>query len=651
MPYRPPYSRRSYVAAQATSPCPRYAVIVALTAATLLPTLATSAEVTLEWDPVPDERVAYYELHYGKASAAYENAQQSTATTATISGLDEGVHYYFAVKACNQTGTLCSAFSEELSTTTAYAPPSAGFIADIQTGVAPLTVTFSDTSTGAIDAYAWDFGDGNTSTHASPVHTYIAPGTYSVTLAATGPGGTSSTTKRDAVLVSHAPPVADFTQTTTNGPAPLSVTFADTSTGAVDDYRWDFGDGGTSSARTAVHTFNEPGTYTVALAVTGPGGTATKIKSDLMSVLPAPPAAAFTAASTTGPAPLTVQFSDASTGAMTQWLWDFGDGATSSEPSPAHTYHEPGTFDVALTVTGAGGNDTSTQPGLVEVLPADLKIETGELLLNHNLKRVDFDQAFSDPIVILGPVGGFGSHPVTVRLISSDTHGFWVRLQEWEYLDGRHVDESVAYLVLERGIHQLPGGSWVEAGQTTVDGHGSTELTLFDAPFSSSPVVLASVATLNNPHAVTTRLRDIDLAGFEARLQPEEAGPPAPATETVNYLAWEPSCGEINGLLFKVGATGDDRTHLRSTLSFSDACLDDPSRFAEPPALLANMQTTDGGDTANLRWLHKSPASVTVWVDEEQSRDSETNHTTEILGYLAIHPQDAVTPPRLYTLP
>jgi len=644
MSYRPPRPKRVYVAEHATSRRCEQARYVALAVATLVPALATSAELTLAWDPVADDRVAYYELHYGKTSTEYNQVQASTSTTATVSALDEGVTYYFAAKACNQDGTLCSAFSEEISTTIAYRPPEADFTAGAQSGIAPLTVTFSDASTGAVDTYAWDFGDGNTSTQRSPVHTYPTPGTYTVTLAVTGPGGASSTIKQDAVVVSHAPPTADFTESTANGVAPLLVTFQDRSIGVVDSYRWDFGDGGTSSGQTAVHTYNQPGLYTVVLEVTGPGGIATKTKSDLLSVAPPAPAAAFAAASTTGAAPLTVQFSDASQGLITSYVWHFGDGSSSAESSPTYTYEDPGIFDVALTVTGPGGSDTLVQPGLVEVLQPELKIEAGELTLTHELQHVDFAQQFADPIVILGPAEGTGGDPVTVRLDSVDVDGFWVHLQEWDYLNGTHTAELVGYVVLERGVHQLPDGTWIEAGQTVADGDESWELGLFDAPFSSSPVVLASVATVNGTNAVTTRLRDIDIAGFQARLQAEEASTVSPPAEAVNYLAWEPSCGEVNGLLFKVGTTADDRTHSPSTLVFSDACPAAHGQFAEPPTLLTDMQTTDGPDTANVRWLHKTPASVSVWIDEETSADSEISHTTEGLGYLVIEPTTAAGP-------
>lgn len=80
---------------------------------------------------------------------------------------------------------------------------------------------------------------------------------------------------------------------------------------------------------------------------------------------PAPPTAGFTAAPTSGAAPLAVQFTDTSSGSPTQWLWDFGDGTTSVDRNPAHTYATVGTFTVALTATNAAGSDTTTRSGLI----------------------------------------------------------------------------------------------------------------------------------------------------------------------------------------------------------------------------------------------------------------------------------------------
>ena len=223
-------------------------------------------------------------------------------------------------------------------------------------GLAPLTVDFTDASTGAITSWLWDFGDGVTSASQHPSHTYSEPGSYTVTLTVTGSGG--SDTASASITAQAATLTADFTATPTSGLAPLTVDFTDASTGAVTSWLWDFGDGVTSASQHPSHTYSEPGSYTVTLTVTGSGGSDTASAS--ITAQAATLTADFTATPTSGLAPLTVDFTDASTGAVTSWLWDFGDGVTSASQHPSHTYSEPGSYTVTLTVTGSGGSDTAS---------------------------------------------------------------------------------------------------------------------------------------------------------------------------------------------------------------------------------------------------------------------------------------------------
>jgi len=246
-------------------------------------------------------------------------------------------------------------------------PPIASFSGAPLSGTAPLSVVFADASTGSITSYSWDFGDGGSSTQANPTHVYSAPGTYSVALTVTGPGGSDVHNEPNYVVVGAAAPVADFTGSPTSGAAPLSVLFSDLSTGSITSYSWDFGDGGSSSLASPSHDYTTPGTYTVALTVTGPGGSDTLTRTDYVSVSEPAPVADFTGSPTSGPAPLAVSFTDASTGSITSYSWDFGDGGSSTAASPSHTYTASGTYTVALTVTGPGGSDTLTRTDYISV--------------------------------------------------------------------------------------------------------------------------------------------------------------------------------------------------------------------------------------------------------------------------------------------
>ena len=165
--------------------------------------------------------------------------------------------------------------------------PTADFTASPTSGCAPLTVSFTDQSTGDITSWSWDFGDGNTSTEQNPTHTYTAAGTYTVSLTVTGPGGSDTETKVDYIAV-YDTPVADFVGSPTSGDAPLTVDFTDQSTGNPTSWNWDFGDGNTSTAQNPTHTYNNPGTYTVTLTVSNDCGSDQVTKVDYITVTEPP---------------------------------------------------------------------------------------------------------------------------------------------------------------------------------------------------------------------------------------------------------------------------------------------------------------------------------------------------------------------------
>lgn len=595
---------------------------------------AAAAELALEWDTVDDDRVAVYEIHYGTASRTYESSTTATTTRARVQNLDPGTTYYVAVRACTALGTACSGFSNEVSAATAINAPDAGFQISASSGIAPHQVSFISTSTGVIDAYLWTFGDGTTSTQPAPTHSYATAGIYNVSLQVTGPGGTSTELLTDAIRVESAPLSADFTASDLSGTAPFTVTFRDQSTGEINAYRWDFGDGRSSTAPVAVHTYGDPGIYSVALRVEGPTGSASELKDALINVRAAgamAPVANFRNSISVGTAPLEVAFQETSAGTISTYDWDFGDGVRSSAAAPTHRYDEPGVYDVSLSVSGPGGSDSITRRGLVQVTGDELVIEYGEIAIDDNWQRIDFKGSFTDPIVILSAPSSKGSQPTLVRVDAVDHEGFWARLQEWDYLDGEHSVEHVGYLVLERGRHQLENGTWIEANEIELSGSEGYVLTEFSIPFVTNPVVLSTLVTDNDRQAVAIRQRHVEPSGFELRLQHEEAAQIDHGHERVAYVAWEPSIGEIDGQPFEVSATLDAVTDALYRIDFA-------TPFEQGPVFLAQDQSADGGDTANLRWRTKRAGSVKVYIDEEQSRDSETGHTDETVGYISLSP-------------
>jgi PKD repeat protein len=160
-----------------------------------------------------------------------------------------------------------------------YAPVfTAIFSASTTGGKAPLTVHFTDSSVGKITEWHWSFGDGQTSTIRSPIHSYSKAGAYTVTLTVTGAGRTNTCTQPDLITV-YASPTANFSASPNAGKAPLQVNFTNESTGFATSWLWRFGDGATSTAEDPNHTYSKPGTYTAMLTAYGPGGTSSKTLS------------------------------------------------------------------------------------------------------------------------------------------------------------------------------------------------------------------------------------------------------------------------------------------------------------------------------------------------------------------------------------
>lgn len=162
-------------------------------------------------------------------------------------------------------------------------------------------------------------------------------------------------------------PVAAFTGSPTFGCAPLNAIFTDQSSGDIASWSWAFGDGGISTAQNPSHSYTGAGSYTVSLTVTGPVGSDEESKTDYV-VVSGLPAANFIGSPVSGTAPLSVNFTDQSSGSPTSWSWDFGDAATSTAQNPQHSFTNAGTYTVSLTASNTCGSADEIKTGYITVL-------------------------------------------------------------------------------------------------------------------------------------------------------------------------------------------------------------------------------------------------------------------------------------------
>ena len=302
--------------------------------------------------------------------------------------------------------------------------------ADPSTGAAPLDVHFTvdgfDPDGGPL-RYRWTVGDGEVLGAAFDWR-FTTPGVHTVTVTATDDENTTST---DTVQVTvteagGAAPTVEATADKTSGPAPLTVEFsaAGSDDGPAGDlqYHWDFGDGnGTSVLQNPTHEYMTKGTYTATVTVKD-GGNKTGTDTVVINVTDPPgnaaPSVEVQAAPKSGNAPLDVLFSSYATdpdGDPLSYLWEFGDGDTSSqEESVRHVYRQGGSFTAKLTVSDGTLSASSTVNVTVGNPPAN---------------QAPTVQIAADPIR--------GGVPLDVRFTASgrDPEGGPL-LYTWDYGDG-----------------------------------------------------------------------------------------------------------------------------------------------------------------------------------------------------------------------
>jgi PKD repeat protein len=234
-------------------------------------------------------------------------------------------------------------------------PPVAGFAFDCSAGVCEFGTTSTDPD-GDVVAWDWDFGDGSSSALPSPKHSYASAGNRTVQLTVTDDDGLTHSVSQQVSPPggSNEPPTPNLRWTCSG----LSCTFTDISSdpdGSISTRSWSFGDGGSSSSKTASHAFAAAGTYVVTLRVTDNGG-ADAWQTGLVEVGAAneAPFASFTHPCTGATCSFTDHSTDAD-GSIAARYWEFGDGSTSTATNPSHAYGAAGIYAVTLTVTDNDG--------------------------------------------------------------------------------------------------------------------------------------------------------------------------------------------------------------------------------------------------------------------------------------------------------
>ncbi|MFB6283651.1 MAG: S8 family peptidase, partial [Halobacteria archaeon] len=279
---------------------------------------------------------------------------------------------------------------------------------------------------------------------------------------------------------------------------------------------------------------------------------------------------------------------------------------------------DPGQYNVTVEGTDdfeseSNPVDSATSTKAVRLEPSGVVGETGsvDVSADGEWQHIQLKNTYDDPVVVTSPFTTYnGSDPAHTRVRAVKKDSFQVQVEEWNYLNEKHVTESVNYMVVEKGEHRLKDGTEIEAGTAKLDHNWKT--VRFNHGYED-PVVFSQPVTYNGGQSVITRHRNVDGDGVDIRLQEEEGNNGVHRTEKVDYVATE-------------GSTADTQStdHNWGGLEVSTEVNADNGK-----TVFAETQTFNGNDPGAIRLNDRGQ----MFFEEERGVDNEVTHVTEDVGY------------------
>lgn len=294
--------------------------------------------------------------------------------------------------------------------------------------------------------------------------------------------------------------------------------------------------------------------------------------------------------------------------------------------------------------------DTAAQGGPpAPPLPVPAQFEVGSVTLSQPTADdwlwVPFTRVFkAPPVVVMGPATKADGSPLTVTAVEVHATGFYLQLNEWEYLDGPHASESVHFMALTEGTHVFGTQRW-QVGKLPALNRGVVSVPL--TGFTATPVVLAQVNTYNNwttsgdgLMAVKTRVNSVTSTAFQVNLETQQANTGTILDEGVSYIAVSQGTGYLDGRITRVVRTNGSTNYPHvsdawTTLTYTSTHTS--------PLFIAQTQTKNDTDPGELRMQllasNPSPVSTTtvqLQFQEETSAEADTTHTAEAVGFIIL---------------
>ncbi|MFD1512846.1 hypothetical protein [Halomarina rubra] len=483
-------------------------------------------------------------------------------------------------------------------------------------GSDPVHARLRNVSSGGfeITLEEWDYQDG---THATETVTYLVVerGTFASSDGSLVETGTVSTDEATATVAlggdfSAAPLV--FTQPQTENDALPVVTRNDnvTSSGFETELQTELGVNA-HGTETVGYIAVEDGLTDLDGIAVETGNTGNNVSDDWYSVgfqsAPSSPGLLADMQTANGGDPCTLRHRNLDSSGVELQV----DEEQSGDTEVAH-----GSETVGYLALDGSGTQTPTESF------AEVGSETTDQATSTTRHSVSLAQSYDNPVVIMNPASYNDSEPVHPRVRDVTSTGFDFELEKWDYTAGNHGTETVGYAVFEEGQHTTDDGTKIEVGTTTTtDSWTSVSLS---QSFGTTPIVFTQSMTFNGGAPIVTRNRNVTTSGFDVRVQ-EEMALGGHSVETIGYVAIEPGTTSINGTAMEVGDTGLSVSDDWYAIGFTDS-------FGSP-TFLADGQTTNGGETAGIRYRDLTGSGAEVFMEEEQSEDTETSHANENVGY------------------
>lgn len=326
--------------------------------------------VRFNWTPAPlcegPDTVQFNNLTMGGTSFLWDFGPLGTSTVKNPEVYFPNNSLYLVTLIAFDSTSGCS---DTLSQPLIITSPTVDFATPDTLGCSPLNVQFSDSSSGSIVTWLWNFGDTITSTLQNPTHTYNQPGFYNVSLRITTAWGCTLDVMKPA-YVRAVKPLADFNSMPNPGCLYDSLQFNDRTFNyniPIVSWNWDFGDGGSSLLQNPLHAYNTSGIYTVSLTVEDSLGCRdTLIDTAHISISEVNLSLAL---DTVRCIELPLQVNNYSTGAGLSHIWDFGDGDSSFIASPSHLYDTTGIYSLNYTVSDSIGCEKLYQQDITVIDP------------------------------------------------------------------------------------------------------------------------------------------------------------------------------------------------------------------------------------------------------------------------------------------